>query len=233
MTMSTRFSRSVKPLESGRTAIGLALLAILLLARPAAALATAEESQRSLQPEGASDLQMREGRTWLETRGSGSELGRSRVRRFVPFPASSLLETTFKLNFPVTGTIGLNTIVLATVFVFKLPTEYFSIGRSYQNTAADERAFLYSNIESILDGFGYDGRACTLRTLCEIAESPFEHDLYGELINLVLSASKSPNNSVEYDDYMLAEHYGSTYGDCASIYHTCPSSVLDIISHSI
>lgn len=62
------------------------------------------------------------------------------------------MQTTFKLVLPVTGTIGLEKIALAIALVFKLPEEYFTIGRSYKNTAADERAFLYSNIESLLDG---------------------------------------------------------------------------------
>lgn len=56
MMKSTRTSRTVKLLTVGRTVTGLALLVTLLLPRPAAALATAEESQGSLQPEGASDL---------------------------------------------------------------------------------------------------------------------------------------------------------------------------------
>ncbi|XP_063862254.1 uncharacterized protein LOC135101878 [Scylla paramamosain] len=228
MMKSAKSNRTIKSLASGGIATILALLATLLLVRPAAALATAEESYGTMMFEG-----MKEDQTWLQTMDAGNEVARSRVRRFVPFPPSSTLEAAFKLKLPVTGTIGLNLIVLVTAFVFKLPEEYFSIGRSYTNSAADERAFLYSNMESLLDNFGYNGRACTLRTLCEIAESPFEHDLYGEVINLVLSASKSPSNDVEYDDYMLAEHYGRTYGDCGSIYHTCPTSVLDIISHSI
>lgn len=57
-----------------------------------------------------------------------------------------------KLKLPVTGTVGLTTVVLVSAFVFKLPEDYFTIGRSYKNSAADERAFLYSNIESMLDG---------------------------------------------------------------------------------
>lgn len=61
-------------------------------------------------------------------------------------------QAALKLRLPVTGTVGLTTIVLVSAFVFKLPEEYFTIGRSYKNTAADERAFLYSNIESMLDG---------------------------------------------------------------------------------
>lgn len=64
---------------------------------------------------------------------------------------SLYFQTAFKLKLPVTGTIGLNLIVLVTAFVFTLPTEYFSLGRSYTNSAADERAFLYSNMESLLD----------------------------------------------------------------------------------
>ena len=61
------------------------------------------------------------------------------------------LQVSLKLKLPVTGTVGLNLIVLVTAFVFQLPEEYLSIGRSYKNAAADERSFLYSNIESLLD----------------------------------------------------------------------------------
>ena len=34
---------------------------------------------------------------------------------------------------------------------------------------------------------GFNGKSCTLRTLCELAEAPFEHGIYGEIVNLVLT----------------------------------------------
>lgn len=82
---------------------------------------------------------------------------------------SSLLALFFqasvKLILPVTGKVSLMNIVLATAFVFKLPTEYLSLGRSYNDVSADDRAFLYSSLESFLDGLDqmYSVALCLLK----------------------------------------------------------------------
>jgi len=153
----------------------------------------------------------------------------SRSRRFVPFPSGSNIVFEFALILPTGASVGLSTVALATGLTFNLPDDTVSYARNYEQITSD-RLHLYSNLESFLASFGYNGHACTLRTLCEVAESPFEHDLYGDLINLLLSASNEVDHNKEYDEYQLAEYYGKTYGDCGKIYPACPTSVLDTVS---
>ncbi|XP_066955913.1 uncharacterized protein [Macrobrachium rosenbergii] len=115
--------------------------------------------------------------------------------------------------------------------VFLLPTRSTASGRNYKNSKG-ERQHIYSQMENFLNDMGYNGHACTLRTLCEIAETPFEQSLYGDIINLILSASVKPEPNAVYDEYMTAEYYGKNYGNCAAIYTSCPNSVLDIMSNA-
>lgn len=79
-------------------------------------------------------------------------LHRSRGDLHVSLLLMSFFQAAVKLVLPVSGKIGLASIVLVSAFVFKLPTDYISLGRSYTDTSADERAYLYSSIESFLDG---------------------------------------------------------------------------------
>jgi hypothetical protein len=49
-----------------------------------------------------------------------------------------------------------------------------------------ERALLYSVVEDFLTNFGMDGKACVLRTICEIHSVPSVHrfGLFGEFVKL-------------------------------------------------
>jgi DM4/DM12 family len=53
----------------------------------------------------------------------------------------------------------------------------------------DLRWILYRSIEMAVDGLGYDGRACMLRTICESAELPLSitSGLLAELFHIVLT----------------------------------------------
>ncbi|XP_063591292.1 uncharacterized protein LOC134768393 [Penaeus indicus] len=134
------------------------------------------------------------------------------------------------LTVPVQGLGDSGSFELVHKVNFNLPNDSVSWARNYPNSSPSDRNALYSRLETFLDSLGYDGHVCTLRTLCEVAESPFDHGLYGEVVNLVLSASRSADQNDLYDEYMTAEYYGSTYGDCGDIYTGCPHSVLDAVS---
>ncbi|XP_069990716.1 uncharacterized protein [Penaeus vannamei] len=170
------------------------------------------------------------GYTWLQEAGPESSVAKSRARRFASFPTGSKLVAEMTLNIPVEGLGDSATLQLVHTVTFNLPNNSVSWARNYPNTSPSDRNALYNRLETFLDGLGYDGHVCTLRTLCEIAEAPFDHGLYGEVVNLVLSASRSPDQTDVYDEYMTAEYYGSTYGDCHAIYAGCPHSVLDVVS---
>lgn len=166
---------------------------------------------------------------WLnDIEGGDSDVAKSRTRRFVPFPTGSTISLATTLSIPIQAIGQASDLALSNTLTFDLPTSSVT-GRSYQSRKAD-RFHIYSQMEHFLEDLGYNGHACTLRTLCEIAEAPFEHGLYGEIINLVLSASVTPHENSVYDEYMTAEYYGQNYGNCEAIYSDCPKSVLDIMS---
>lgn len=51
-----------------------------------------------------------------------------------------------------------------------------------------ERAILYGVVEDFLSTFGMDGKACLLRTICEVHSKSVHHlGLFGEMLQLFLS----------------------------------------------
>ncbi|XP_042892828.1 uncharacterized protein LOC122266926 [Penaeus japonicus] len=199
-----------------------ALLGLLLLAGVAGAAENSVVSEKK----GVEAF----GYTWLDEAGPESSVAKSRARRFASFPTGSKLQAEITLSIPIEGLSDSGNLKLVHTLTFNLPNDTVSWARNYPNTSPAERSALYGRLETFLDGLGYDGHVCTLRTLCEIAESPFDHGVYGDVVNLVLSASRSPDQNDVYDEYMTAEYYGSSYGDCGSIYTGCPHSVLDAVS---
>ncbi|KAK8371710.1 hypothetical protein O3P69_013562 [Scylla paramamosain] len=111
-------------------------------------------------------------------------------------------------------------------FTIKLPNAtQISYGRM-----DDDRIGIYSVIINTLNRFGVDGKACLLRAVCEVAESPLRDDgLLGEVLNIILTASYGASSSHLYD-YINAEHYGRAYGDCWSAYPQCPMSLFKLFN---
>lgn len=107
---------------------------------------------------------------------------------------------------------------------------------------------VYLPIEEFLAENGFVGRACLLRSICEAANSPFQHenmDLLEEIAHVILTPSQevltedaicSKNNSDVLDSlppvkqYLAAECLGKSDGDCKIAYPHCPKSPLDMFS---
>ncbi|XP_043259035.1 uncharacterized protein LOC122401142 [Colletes gigas] len=96
----------------------------------------------------------------------------------------------------------------------------------------------YGTIENILDRHGWqDGRECLLRTICELAETPFGRirgqDVLQEVIHLILTPTEdlpgtanSTHQSVD-ELYQEAERLGRSGGDCILAYPDCIDSPLE------
>lgn len=91
-----------------------------------------------------------------------------------------------------------------------------------------ERAMLYEVVEEFLFKFGMDGKACLLRAICEMHESPLAgYGLFGEMLELFLTASLSPY-AKRLTDYVAAEAAGKDDGECWRYYKDCPKSLFGI-----
>ncbi|XP_069969447.1 uncharacterized protein [Penaeus vannamei] len=172
---------------------------------------------------------------WLQDIPEESKVSKYRKRRFINFPTGSNLQVELTLTVPVEGLGDSSKLELINTLKFNLPNDTdFVVGRSFSN--GHERSDLYQQVETFLDGMGYDGHACTLRTICEIAEMPFEHGLIGEIVNLMMSVTSGSSNYLDGDvgdEYSLAEYYGHHHGSCSSIYPNCPISVTNLFSRAV
>ncbi|ODM98611.1 hypothetical protein Ocin01_08071 [Orchesella cincta] len=89
-----------------------------------------------------------------------------------------------------------------------------------------ERAVLLPSIESMMANFGFEGRGCMLRAICEIHEFPLQegYGLLGEMIALFFSVSQSPYAESHMPEYLKAEEAGRA-GSCREYKQLCAKSL--------
>ncbi|KAL0821265.1 hypothetical protein ABMA28_005865 [Loxostege sticticalis] len=90
----------------------------------------------------------------------------------------------------------------------------------------------YKIIEHMVERYGYSGRPCLLRTICEAAEVPFNHEngLLAEIGHILFTPSTTKDELSHHTDneYHAAERLGRSQGlDCESLFPECESSILD------
>ncbi|XP_034184175.1 uncharacterized protein LOC117606171 isoform X1 [Osmia lignaria lignaria] len=95
----------------------------------------------------------------------------------------------------------------------------------------------YESIENLFERYGWqDGRRCLLRTICELAETPFgrtRRDVLEEVIHLILTPTedlpRTANSTHQSVDqlYQEAERLGRSGGDCILAYPDCIESPLE------
>ncbi|XP_076315510.1 uncharacterized protein LOC143228056 [Tachypleus tridentatus] len=155
---------------------------------------------------------------------------KSRVRR-IAFPPDSTLEITAELLLPIPLANGVTSAVCIElpVAVAVPPAETFFATYYKTRSIAENRLGFFSGVETMLKRFGIDGKECVLRTICEVAEVPLLEDgLLGEVLNLLISASKVPDDYKLLEDYVNAEKYGRKNGNCEEAYSKCPFSLFKV-----
>lgn len=99
------------------------------------------------------------------------------------------------------------------------------------NIPDSSRKIAYELIEEIINREGKDGRQCMLRAICEVAETPVNHNgIVGELMQVFFTPGEfEPLDS----DYRMARKAGLHHVDCEKLYPECPMGhgLLDSISH--
>ncbi|XP_035894941.1 uncharacterized protein LOC118504516 [Anopheles stephensi] len=126
-----------------------------------------------------------------------------------------------------------------------LPTIIFPHPESvWQNRYSEEtyidtgRRQLYELVESFLgrkagarsSPRSERARACLLRTICEVADSPLTHNgMVGEILDVVFTPGDTDDLPYEYK---MARKYGANGVNCGRLYHECPfgHGILDAIT---
>ncbi|XP_054735446.1 uncharacterized protein LOC129242683 [Anastrepha obliqua] len=91
-----------------------------------------------------------------------------------------------------------------------------------------ERVMLYGVVEDLLGTFGINGKACLLRTICEVHSRSINHfGVFGEITKLFLTATSSPFADL-IPEYVRAQEIGEgrkAPGECFPYYKECPKSI--------
>ncbi|XP_026741390.1 uncharacterized protein LOC113503559 [Trichoplusia ni] len=93
----------------------------------------------------------------------------------------------------------------------------------------------YIHVEEILDGFGHNGRACVLQTLCQLGAEPLhsddQEDVLHELATFVLNPKNDDIENLTENDtayqYIKAYTDGEKQQDCIRLYEGCSVSFID------
>lgn len=94
------------------------------------------------------------------------------------------------------------------------------------------RKIAYEVIEDVLSREGKNGRECLLRAICEVAETPVDHDdngIVGELLQTFFTPGKYEKIDQDYRNAQLAGHH---HVNCEKLYSDCPMGhgILDSFS---
>ncbi|KAH8380209.1 hypothetical protein KR009_009494 [Drosophila setifemur] len=96
-----------------------------------------------------------------------------------------------------------------------------------------ERVLLYGMLEDFLSTFGMDGKACLLRTICEMHSRSLEKfGVFGEMTKLFLTVTKSPFSDL-VPDYVQAQEVGEgkqAPGECFPYFKACPKSIFKALA---
>ncbi|XP_030372257.1 uncharacterized protein LOC115622454 [Scaptodrosophila lebanonensis] len=97
-----------------------------------------------------------------------------------------------------------------------------------------ERVLLYGVVEDFLATFGMDGKACLLRTICEMHSRSLEKfGVFGEMTKLFLTVTKSPFADL-LPEYVRAQQVGEgrqAPGECFPYYKACPKSIFKALAN--
>ncbi|KAI9563742.1 hypothetical protein GHT06_011206 [Daphnia sinensis] len=115
------------------------------------------------------------------------------------------------------------TIFLDTLFVEKA---VHGQGRSMEQ----DQFQIYKSIEGALQVAGMDGKACLLRTICEMQQNQLgQYTLAGEFATLLLTPKKGETGFTGFlHDYLEAEKVGRSLNQsCSDSFPRCPLSLIE------
>nr|XP_034184174.1 uncharacterized protein LOC117606171 isoform X1 [Osmia lignaria] len=183
----------------------------------------------------------------LEDRGSddsggnnGTELVKSHSRRArtLVFPDPVQLLLIFGLGTPLQLNYENVIVGIFAKYVYNLPTNAtdFTMPGVYYSRSQKSRWNVYKMLEKAAGMYGFGGKACLLKAICEAASVPFDstHSLLGQLLQVFFKPSSTDEQYEEYEDqeYRAAERLGEQMSaeNCHALYPECRRSILDVFS---
>ncbi|CAK9806976.1 hypothetical protein ANTPLA_LOCUS5105 [Anthophora plagiata] len=174
------------------------------------------------------------------TRNNGTRLleSPSRRPRALVFPDPTQLLLIFGLGTPLQLDRESVIVGIFAKIVFNLPTNAtdYTLPGVYYSRAQKSRWSIYKALEKVAGLYGFGGKACLLKAICEAASAPFDgtHGLLGQLLHVLFKPSSTDERLDEYGDreYRAAERLGEQMSteNCHALYPECRRSVLDVFS---
>ncbi|XP_076283261.1 uncharacterized protein LOC143210356 isoform X2 [Lasioglossum baleicum] len=162
----------------------------------------------------------------------------SRRARALVFPRASQLLLIFGLGTPLQ--LDRESVILGyfAKIVYDMPanaTDFTEPG-IYYSRQQKSRWSIYRMLEKAAGLYGFGGKACVMKAICEAASTPFDdrHSLLGQLLQVLFKPSSTEERYEEYGDreYRAAERLGEQVSteNCHALYPECRRSVLDVFS---
>uniref|UniRef100_A0A182LRB5 Uncharacterized protein n=1 Tax=Anopheles culicifacies TaxID=139723 RepID=A0A182LRB5_9DIPT len=93
------------------------------------------------------------------------------------------------------------------------------------------RKKFYRTIELNLQRYGFAGKRCILRMICDLAETPLGHEngVLGDVLQLIFTPSLSQDENLP-SEFARAEQLGREQGNCNKYRAHCPASPIDLVT---
>ncbi|XP_053658676.1 uncharacterized protein LOC128707743 [Anopheles marshallii] len=93
------------------------------------------------------------------------------------------------------------------------------------------RKKLYRTIELNLQRYGFAGKRCILRMICDLAETPLHHEngVLGDVLQLIFTPSLSRDEKLP-GEFARAEQLGRVERNCNKYRGHCPASPIDLVT---
>ncbi|XP_049537071.1 uncharacterized protein LOC125951958 [Anopheles darlingi] len=100
-----------------------------------------------------------------------------------------------------------------------------------QKRSSITRKKVYRMIELNLERFGYAGKRCILRMICDLAQDPMHHanGVFGDLLQLLFTPSLSKDEQLP-GEFERAEQLGLEQRNCTKYQAHCPNNPMDLVS---
>ncbi|XP_052890064.1 uncharacterized protein LOC128298354 [Anopheles moucheti] len=93
------------------------------------------------------------------------------------------------------------------------------------------RKKMYRTIELNLQRYGFAGKRCILRMICDLAETPLHHEngVLGDVLQLIFTPSLSRDEKLP-SEFARAEELGREERNCSKYRGHCPTNPIDLVT---